>query len=70
MDDVNYFINVYSFILSYPVICTVDDCAFQINLSSDIQIKCILFKWIELVVKFFHVDVLIILLLVLLIILK
>ena len=30
--------------------CIVDDCAFQINLPSDIRNKCILFKWIQLVV--------------------
>ena len=50
MDDVNYFINVYSFNLSYPMTCTVDDCAFQINFPNSIMNKCILFKWIELVV--------------------
>ena len=44
MDNVNYFINVYSFSLSYPMTCTVDDFA-KWHLD-----KCMLFKWIALVV--------------------
>ena len=51
MDDVNYFINVYSFSLSYLVTCTVDDCAFRINFPSGIRNKCILFKRIEIIVS-------------------